>query len=270
MLSFLAPILAAILRHLLTCIAGVLVARGIIANDQIQPFVGSMVFGLGLMWSLWHKVTTPEMLAHLVARAATRTAIAKHAFVGATVVLASGAALASSAQAQNPYYDPPARAAKARGLLPNILPQISITQPSVTTPDALMAQLQQASIVDLQYAEALAIQAASVTPPTAGSTAAANRAKCYGAILQVLSTTTAVQASTTAIGGSAAPTTPSGVTTAFTRFEQLAQVADQLQPMSSVMTACAPVAQSIRMQTGQLVLGILGGGLSLAKLGIVP
>ena len=259
MLAVFTPFLMSMLRHAFTSLAGILVRDGLLKGDQTQTFVAACMLFSGIGMAAWHKINQPETLALLNARVQARQIAAKKAWLGPTLASLGGsiAAVLAIVAALNLTALPAFAQVKPKPMYAGLL--------TVAPQDSLLGALRKASVADIQNALALAKQAAVVTPPTAASTSAGVRAACYGAILDVLNSPAGTGASNSALQ-QAAP--QQGLAIAFTSFEHLAQVADQMQPMSQVQIACAPVAQAIRMHTLQLVLGILGGTFTLAKLGV--
>ncbi len=84
---------------------------------------------------------------------------------------------------------------------------------------------------------------------------------CYTALTALMSQQSSAAAATQ---GQAVGT---GV---FTHFERLAQLNEALQPGSPMQVACAPVAQTMRLQLAQFLTTVTAGGLGLAKFGLLP
>ena len=281
MLSLFAPFLASMVRHALTLAAGFLVQAHLLPANDANGFVAACLLFAGIGWSCWQKINQPGVLAQLQDRAAAKNVKAKtamleqykaestkspfnlnpSALVIAGLAIAALLAVSMPASAQVLWQEPvkhvkPHKAKKSvermnaglLGLLPDKSPL-----------DDLFNKVRDASIADLEYAKALA-------DGVKDSPAAAQRSKCYGAWLGLLATMTSVQA---VVAGAPAPEKP-GAAHLFTRFEQLSQTADSLAPMSTFQVACAPVAQAMRMNISQFVLSVVGGGLSLGKLGVLP
>jgi hypothetical protein len=186
-----------------------------------------------------------------------------------TVLLAGLLLAGARADAQSDRFREPA--AKGRASVIPSSPQLTgnivqdvqnavkgtATGPAVSSlpPDQLWQKIITASVTDLAYAKALADNAASP-----GSRL---RSTCYAAWI-----TTAEQAQGSGLkdAGGNALTKPEPAL--FTTFEQVAEVADNLQPTSPFMVACAPAANAFKMSVAQLVSLALGGTASLAALGI--
>lgn len=62
------PILAGIVRHLLTAAAGVLAAHGYLASSGTEQFIGAGMVLAGIAWSWWQK-SGQQMLAEDLANA---------------------------------------------------------------------------------------------------------------------------------------------------------------------------------------------------------
>jgi hypothetical protein len=121
--------------------------------------------------------------------------------------------------------------------------------------DALWANIQKAQVTDLQYAQALA--------KAVGSPGATARAACWGAWVTLLQ-----QQQGATAGANGAPLGPVPDPSLFTKFEQLAEVVDSLQPNSPFMIACSPVATAAKMNVLQLVTTVVGGVASLGTFGV--
>jgi hypothetical protein len=123
------------------------------------------------------------------------------------------------------------------------------------TPDQLWKQIQSASVADLKYAKALA--------DNVGSSGAKLRSACYGAWI-----TTIEQSQGIGLNGAsgASPTLPDPHV--FSSFEQIAQVADNLQPTGPLMSACAPVWTALRLSAMQFITLVVSGAAGLSVLGV--
>lgn len=282
MLGLLMPFFGSMARHALTLAAGYLVSAGLLPQAQVNGFVAACLLFAGIGWAAWQKLNQPGMLASLQARQAQKNVNGKlaaaKAFEGSPnglLALLAGAAvlglvLAAPAPASaQAIFLPWSNAASSKVKKPKIIKVVPPMKLGLTDLisgnsgssllDQLFANLQKASIDDLQYAKALADGVKDSKP-------AAARSACYGAWLQMLATVTSAQAT---VAG--APEKPGTLQPhLFTRFEQLSQVADNLAPLSDFQRACAPVAQAMRMNIPQFVLAVVGGGLSLGKLGVLP
>ena len=265
MFTIIQPFVASMVRQAITTAAGYLVAAGLIQANQVQTFVAACLLFGGIAWSLWQKINTPDMLGRLSARAADKSRNAKKAWVGSVLqqspliiagfVVLSLLAPKAEAQVRWPWEPAPVAKPKAKKV-PLAEPVhrmdaglVSLITGGANPLDQLWAGIQAATLEDLQYAKALA-DAIPDNP------AARARSVCWAAWIKVLSQQTSAAAT---ING--APPKAS----LFTKFEQLAQVAENLQPMSEFHIACAPVAQAMKLQLSQFVLAVVGGGLSLAK-----
>ncbi len=123
------------------------------------------------------------------------------------------------------------------------------------TADELWQKIQSASTADLTYAKALA--------DNTGSPGAKLRSACYGAWI------TAIEQSQGAglkdAGGDALKQPTPHV---FSSFEQLAQVADGLQPTGPLMSSCAPAWTALKLSASQFFSLVAGGATGLSALGI--
>lgn len=122
--------------------------------------------------------------------------------------------------------------------------------------DQLWAKLQEASIKDLQYAQALAT--ATATP------GGKMRAACWGAWVTVVQN----QQGVNAVDASGKPLGAAPDPKLFTSAEQLAEVSDSLQASSPFMVACQPVANALKMDIMKLVTTVVGGGATLGTFGV--
>lgn len=118
--------------------------------------------------------------------------------------------------------------------------------------DDLWLNVQKVSAADLVYAKALA--EASGTP---GSTA---RAACWGAWIRVLAS---AQAAGAGVRGMSLQNASDALAS---RYEQLAQVADNFQPGQAFMVACEPVARAQKMHLSVWVAAVAGGAVPLQRL----
>lgn len=121
-------------------------------------------------------------------------------------------------------------------------------------PDDLWGKLQAAKREDLVYAKALA--------DGAGTEGSKLRAACWGAWIALIDMKTGANAK----GPDGQALGPMPDPHLFSTFEQMAQVADALQPNAPFMAACAPVAQGLKMRIMDFVGKVVGGGLSLGTL----
>ncbi len=110
--------------------------------------------------------------------------------------------------------------------------------------DQLWQKIVSATQADLTYAKALADNVASP-----GSKL---RSACYGALLlanQQANGTTLVDAT----GKPLVAPNPDAIS----KFEQAAELVDNLQPTAPVMAACAPAANAVKQSVAQLLTGML-------------
>jgi hypothetical protein len=123
------------------------------------------------------------------------------------------------------------------------------------TPDELWRQIQSVSAADLKYAKALADNVASP-----GSRL---RSACYGAWVATIEQSQGVGLKA-ANGDTLAQPDPH----VFSSFEQLAEIADNLQPTGSLMSACAPAWTALKLSATQFFATVVGGVAGLSALGI--
>ena len=122
--------------------------------------------------------------------------------------------------------------------------------------NALWAKLQTVSITDLEYALALA--------NATKTDGAAMRAKLWGAWITLIQS----QQGANAVDATGKPLGAKPDPSAFTTFEQLAQVVDSLQPTSPFMQAATPVANAFKQDVLQLVTMVVSGTTALGALGV--
>jgi hypothetical protein len=160
---------------------------------------------------------------------------------------------AQAAHAHNPSKAQSTRSAPNQTNSPSITAPASIIK--VETPDQLWKQIQSASVADLKYARILA--------DNVGSPGAKLRSACYGAWI-----TTIEQSQGIGLNGAngASPTLPDPHV--FASFEQIAQVADNLQPTGPLMSACAPVWTALKLSAMQFITLVVSGAAGLAVLGV--
>lgn len=129
------------------------------------------------------------------------------------------------------------------------------TSATAETPDELWKQIQSASVADLKYAKALADNVASP-----GSRL---RSACYGAWVATIEQSQGVGLKS-ANGDTLAQPDPR----VFSSFEQPAEIADNLQPTGSLMSACAPAWTALKLSATQFFATVVGGVAGLSALGI--
>lgn len=287
------PFAMSMVRHALTLFAGGLAAKGYLQADQVAQFVGSSMFFIGLGLSFYHKLMDPAVLAGLADRVAEKNLKAKELHVKAfpssplSVLLALAFALAVLAppvMAQD-FTVVSTRASKGGAKILRIVPNdgrmdaglVDVARGALggqSPIEALFDNLKKASIKDLEYAKVLADTVGTCrSTPLPGTLCppvdwvpdpkSAARSRCYGAWLGMMASLTSSEA---ALAGDK----PSGAASLFTRFEQMAQVADNLAPLSSFQQACTPVAQALKMNITQFALSVVTGGIGLGTLGILP
>jgi hypothetical protein len=121
--------------------------------------------------------------------------------------------------------------------------------------ESLWQKIVNAKLADLEYAKALADNTA-----TAGGKM---RSACYGALIAANQQANGVGLKDAA-GNPLARPDPSMIT----GFEQIAEVADNLQPTSPLIVACAPVANAIKQSVMQLITMMVTGAATLSALGV--
>lgn len=121
--------------------------------------------------------------------------------------------------------------------------------------DKLWKKIQAVNAADLSYAKALA--------DSIGSPGARLRSACYAAWIAMIE-----QGQGTGLkdadGNALAPPDPH----VFTSFEQLAEVAETLQPTGPLMAACAPVWTALRLTATQFFTLAVSGAVGLSALGV--
>ncbi len=125
----------------------------------------------------------------------------------------------------------------------------------IATPEELWKKVQAANATDLRYAKALA--------DSVGSPGAKLRSACYGAWIVTIEQT---QGAGLKDAGGNALTQPDPHV--FSSFEQLAEVADALQPAGPLMAACAPAWTALKLTAVQFFTMAVSGAVGLSALGI--
>jgi hypothetical protein len=134
----------------------------------------------------------------------------------------------------------------------------TILRPAATriaTPEQLWKKIQAANAADLTYAKALA--------DAVGSPGAKLRSACYAALI----VTIAQAQSPPFKDASGNALTPPDLH-AFSSFEQLAEVAETLQPTGPLMAACAPAWTALRLSAVQFFTLAVSGAAGLSALGV--
>src|SRR5215813_3794744 len=124
-----------------------------------------------------------------------------------------------------------------------------------TSPDDLWRKIQAANAADLRYAKALA--------DSAGSPGAKLRSACYGAWIVTIEQTQGLGLKD-ANGNALTQPDPH----VFSSFEQLAEVAETLQPTGPLMSACAPAWTALKLSAIQFFTMVASGAAGLSALGI--
>lgn len=123
------------------------------------------------------------------------------------------------------------------------------------TPDQLWIKIKSASAADLKYAKALADGVASP--------GAKLRSACYGAWITTIEQSEGVGLKDAGGNPLSAPDPH-----VFSSFEQLAEVADALQPSGPLMAACAPVWTALKLTAAQFFTIAVSGAAGLSALGV--
>ncbi|HMA72995.1 MAG TPA: hypothetical protein VKP67_16170 [Xanthobacteraceae bacterium] len=160
------------------------------------------------------------------------------------LVLAPSLALA---QAKPRLPDPLKVAAELGGAIPK--------PAAVATPEDLWKKIQAANASDLKYAKALA--------DSVGSPGAKLRSACYGAWI-----TTIEQAQGVGLKHANGNALTQPEPHVFSSFEQLAEVAETLQPTGPLMAACAPAWTALRLTAIQFFTMAVSGAVGLSALGL--
>ncbi len=126
---------------------------------------------------------------------------------------------------------------------------------SIASPEDLWKKIQAANANDLKYAKALA--------DSVGSPAAKLRSACYAAWITTIEQAQGVGLKD-ANGNALAQPEPH----AFSSFEQLAEVAETLQPTGPLMAACAPAWTALKLTAVQFFTMAVSGAVGLSALGI--
>lgn len=130
----------------------------------------------------------------------------------------------------------------------------AIPKPAAT-PDELWKKIHAASANDLKYAKALA--------DSVGSPGAKLRSACYGAWI-----TTIEQAQGIGLKDANGNALTQPEPHVFSSFEQLAEVAETLQPTGPLMAACAPAWTALKLSATQFFTMAVSGAVGLSALGI--
>jgi hypothetical protein len=125
----------------------------------------------------------------------------------------------------------------------------------IATPEQLWRKIRAANAADLRYAKALA--------DSVGSPGAKLRSACYGAWIATIEQAEGAGLKD-ASGNALTPPEPH----AFSSFEQLAEVAEALQPTAPLMAACAPAWTALKLSAAQFFTLAVSGTVGLSALGI--
>jgi hypothetical protein len=157
-------------------------------------------------------------------------------------------ALPSPAAAQNrPKLPDPLKVAAGIGS--------ALAKPAAASPEELWKKIQAANAADLKYAKALA--------DAVGSPGAKLRSACYGAWI-----TTIEQAQGVGLKDAGGAPLAQPDPHVFSSFEQLAEVAETLQPTGPLMAACAPAWTALKLTATQFFTMAVTGTVGLSALGI--
>ena len=152
-----------------------------------------------------------------------------------------------------------AYAQKAPQVTGNLFKDIAANNANGVTPgqgiEASVSKLKDVSLVDIQYAKALA--------DAIGTPRSKIRSTCYGAWIKVIQQS---QGLTAGEGGK--PLGPLPDPSLFSHFEQSVEVIDNLQPDSEFMVACQPAANLLKQSIFQFIATAVGGVATAGALGI--
>jgi hypothetical protein len=123
------------------------------------------------------------------------------------------------------------------------------------SPENLWKKIQAANATDLRYAKALA--------DSVGSPGAKLRSACYGAWIATIEQAQGVNLKD-ADGNPLTEPDPH----VFSSFEQLAEVAETLQPTGPLMAACAPAWTALKLTAIQFFTLAVSGAVGLSAFGI--
>jgi hypothetical protein len=127
---------------------------------------------------------------------------------------------------------------------------------AAASPEDLWKKIQAANAADLRYAKALA--------DSVGSPGAKLRSACYGAWIATIEQAQGVGLKD-ADGNPLTEPDPH----VFSSFEQLAEVAETLQPTGPLMAACAPAWTALKLTAIQFFTLAVSGAAGLSAFGIV-
>jgi hypothetical protein len=125
----------------------------------------------------------------------------------------------------------------------------------IASPEDLWKKIQAANANDLRYAKALA--------DSVGSPGAKLRSTCYGAWITTIEQTQGIGLKDANGNVLAQPELH-----VFSSFEQLAEVAETLQPTGPLMAACAPAWTALKLTAVQFFTVAVSGAVGLSALGI--
>ena len=267
------------LTHVGTALGGAIAAVGFMSShsvdiyaiwDQLNVVIASVTKFIALVTPIAtgaygvYKATTKQKLIDIAADPKAAQAAAEipptknvvavaDALKKATIILfAVGLALSLFGSTQ-------AYAQKAPQVTGNLFKDIAANNANGVTPgqgiEASVSKLKDVSLVDIQYAKALA--------DAIGTPRSKIRSTCYGAWIKVIQQS---QGLTAGEGGK--PLGPLPDPSLFSHFEQSVEVIDNLQPDSEFMVACQPAATLLKQSIFQFIATAVGGVATAGALGI--
>jgi hypothetical protein len=123
------------------------------------------------------------------------------------------------------------------------------------SPEELWHKIQAANAADLKYAKALA--------DSSGSPGAKLRSACYGAWIATIE-----QAQGVGLKDAAGNPLVEPDPHVFSSFEQIAEIAETLQPTGPLMAACAPAWTALKLTATQFFTMAVTGAVGLGALGV--
>lgn len=289
------PILAGVVRHLLTTAGGALVAGGYMQSSDEAGFIGGGMVVAGVIWSWWNKTGQAQVAALL--KKVTDQATAKAAVAAAQVLppaaavdtpaksasvqsvvakaliaafalsflLAGHSAMAQPARVKKPVESGPVFTGDLgadiknnfKGDPNNPTAGIKLTGNLKTDALAVWKQIQSASHTDLAYASLMA--------GAAGTPASKIRKQCWDAIIAVNEQSNGNNLKNPD-GSAATKPDPS----MFTDIETAAEIIDNLSPQGQLYTSCSGAAQLFQANVIQFISAAVTGVTGLAKLAPIP
>jgi hypothetical protein len=286
-------ILAAIARHGLTALGGVLVTDGVMQQGDVTGFVGAGMVLLGIGWSWWQKrgqaqvadglkkltgtstakdaVTASQALpTNAAVDTATKAAVVKSVtsvlLIGVVLSLfLAGDPASAQARVRKPAADsgPVFTGDIAKDIKdnfhgdPNAPNAVQLTGNAKKDAQAIWDKIVSASDADLKYASQLAANA--------NTPASAVRKQCWDAIIAINEQANGLNLKDDK-GNPIPPPDPK----LFTQIEQSAEVLDALSPQGKLFTSCAGAAQLAQTGVLQFVNAAVTGVAGMAKLVPIP